>query len=120
MVWLKGGCYFFVLFSAILGIWIFLVRLKGGAIFCYFGVVGHTNQPFFKTTYFANHPIYQQRLLFRSQNFQLKCCFENWVNYTKKKRKQAARYANHHPPLRDAGRELSTGVFYIVNHTVFF
>ena len=35
MVWLKGGCYV-ALFSAILGIWIFLVRLKGGAILCYF------------------------------------------------------------------------------------
>ena len=32
LVWLKGGCYF-LLFSAILGIWIFLVRLKE-VLFC--------------------------------------------------------------------------------------
>ena len=36
----EGGVLFLGYF--LLCIWIFLVRLKGGAIFCYFGVVRHT------------------------------------------------------------------------------
>ena len=39
-----------VLFSAILGIWIFLVRLKGGAILCYFvlfsAILGSSATPY--------------------------------------------------------------------------